>query len=87
MVISGMYVETITGSATEVAKDISKLNGVEVHHVENQLNKIVLTLEAESLDISYKIAETFKLIEGVLSTCLVYSNFEEEPFYKKADRL
>ncbi|CAG9610227.1 chaperone NapD [Pseudoneobacillus rhizosphaerae] len=85
MVISGMYIETIEGAAVEVAMQLKNLEGVEVHHIEEETNKIVLTLEAHSVDKSYHIADTFKLIEGVLSTCLVYSNFEEDPFYKKAD--
>lgn len=87
MVISGMYIETIEGAAVEVAKQLNKLDGVDVHHIEEESNKIVLTLEANSVDKSYHVANTFKLIEGVLSTCLVYSNFEEDPFYKKADVL
>jgi periplasmic nitrate reductase NapD len=85
VVISGMYIETIEGAAVEVAMKLKNLEGVEVHHIEEESNKIVLTLEANSVDRSYHVADTFKLIEGVLSTCLVYSNFEEDPFYKKAD--
>jgi periplasmic nitrate reductase NapD len=87
MVISGMYIETIVGTANEVAEQLIKLEGVEVHFIEKESNKIVITLEAKSVDRSYKIADTFKQIDGVLSTCLVYSNFEEDPFYKKADGL
>jgi periplasmic nitrate reductase NapD len=85
VVISGMYIETIEGAAVEVAMQLKNLEGVEVHHIEEESNKIVLTLEARSVDKSYRVADSFKLIEGVLSTCLVYSNFEEDPFYKKAD--
>lgn len=83
MVISGMYIETIDGLAVEVAKKLLKLEGVEIHYIEEESNKIVLTLEADSVDKSYNIAETFKQIDGVLATCLVYSNFEDDPFYKK----
>jgi periplasmic nitrate reductase NapD len=83
MVISGMYIETIEGTATSVAKELEQLDGVEVHHIEEDSNKIILTLEADSVDKSYKVADAFKLIDGVLATCLVFSNFEEDPFYKK----
>jgi periplasmic nitrate reductase NapD len=83
MVISGMYIETIEGTATSVAKELEQLDGVEVHHIEEDSNKIILTLEADSVDKSYKVADAFKLINGVLATCLVFSNFEEDPFYKK----
>jgi periplasmic nitrate reductase NapD len=83
MVISGMYIETIEGTATSVAKELEQHDGVEVHHIEEDSNKIILTLEADSVDKSYKVADAFKLIDGVLATCLVFSNFEEDPFYKK----
>lgn len=83
MVISGMYIETIEGTATSVAKELEQLDGVEVHHIEEDSNKIILTLEADSVVKSYKVADAFKLIDGVLATCLVFSNFEEDPFYKK----
>lgn len=84
MVISGMYIETIEGAAPEVAKQLMKIEGVEVHYIEMDTNKVVITLEAISVDKSYQVSDTFKLIDGVLATCLVYSNFEEDPFYKKA---
>jgi periplasmic nitrate reductase NapD len=87
MVISGMYIETVVGTAKKVAGQLIKIEGVEVHLIEVESNKVVITLEADTVDRSYKIADTFKQIDGVLSTCLVYSNFEEEPFYKKADEL
>jgi periplasmic nitrate reductase NapD len=83
MVISGMYIETLQGKALEVAKGLIKLEGVEVHYIEEDTNKIVITLEAETLDKSYKVAENFKMIDGVLSTCLVYSNFEDELYNRK----
>ncbi|WP_460340840.1 chaperone NapD [Pseudoneobacillus sp. C159] len=84
MVISGMYIETLEGTAKKVAEQIANVEGVEVHHIEDKLNKIIITLEAETVDRSYKISDTFKLIDGVLSTCLVYTNFEEDSFYLKA---
>jgi periplasmic nitrate reductase NapD len=87
MVISGMYIETVVGTAKKVAGQLIKIEGVEVHFIEVESNKVVITLEADTVDRSYKIADTFKQIDGVLSTCLVYSNFEEEPFYKKDDDL
>jgi periplasmic nitrate reductase NapD len=84
MVISGMYIETLNGKALEVAKRLIKLEGIEVHYIEEETNKIVITLEAETLDKSYRVADQFKAIEGVLSTCLVYSNFEDELYATKA---
>lgn len=82
LVISGIYVETIPGQAEYAAKKLAQLNGVEVHHVHEDI-KVILTLETETVDQSYRTAETFKAIEGVLAICLAYTNFEDEPFYRE----
>lgn len=83
MVISGLLIETIRGKANIAAKELEKKTGVEVHHIEDDY-KIVITLETETADQSYKIADTFKEVDGVLTICLVYSNFEEDPFCQQA---
>lgn len=83
MVISGLYLETVPGKARIAAQELEKKNGVEVHHIEEDY-KIVITLETDTADESYKIADTFKEIEGVLTTCLVYSNFEGDPHCQQA---
>jgi periplasmic nitrate reductase NapD len=86
MVISGLYLETVPGKAQTVANELDKLDGVEVYHIEGDF-KIVLTLEADTVDASYKIADTFKNFDGVLTTCLVYSNFEDDAFSIQANDL
>lgn len=83
MVISGIYIETIPGTAIKAAKLLEEIDGVEVHHIEDNY-KIVITLETDTVDQSYRTAETFKEINGVLAICLVYTNFEDEPFYQEA---
>jgi periplasmic nitrate reductase NapD len=83
MVISGLYVETTLGKAQQVAEELVKIKGVEVHHVHEEV-KVILTLETETVDQSYRIAETFKEITDVRAICLVYTNFEDEPFYQGA---
>lgn len=79
MVISGLYIETVPGKAEYVAKELVKKKGVEVHHIEKDY-KIVLTIELETIDHCYRTADTFKDIDGVLITCLAYSNFEDEAY-------
>jgi nitrate reductase NapD len=81
MVISGMYVETTKGQAKQVAEKLTEITGVEVHHIHDDV-KVIITLETETVDQSYRTAETFKDIEDVLAICLVYTNFEDEPFYQ-----
>ena len=86
MVISGIFIETIPGNAKMVSEQLEEIDGVEVHHIEEDY-KIVFTLETETVDQSYRISETFKTIDGVLAIYLVYTNFEDEPFYKEAAAL
>lgn len=83
MVISGLILETVPGKALLAVKELEKKDGVEVHHVEEDY-KIIITLETVTADQSYRIAETFKEIEVVLTVCLVYSNFEDDPFCQQA---
>lgn len=83
MVISGIYIETIPGTAKLVSEELGNIDGVEVHHIEKDY-KIIMTLETETVDQSYRTAETFKQIDGVLAIYLAYTNFEDEPFYQKA---
>lgn len=83
MVISGLILETVPGKALLAVKELQEKDGVEVHHIEEDY-KIIITLETDTANQSYKIAETFKEIEGVLTTCLVYSNFEDDPFCQQA---
>lgn len=83
MVISGIYIETIPGKARAAAEQLALLNGVEIHHIHED-KKIILTIETDTVDQSYRTAEKFKDIDGVLTICLVYTNFEDEPFYQEA---
>ncbi|MCL6572453.1 MAG: chaperone NapD [Bacillus sp. (in: Bacteria)] len=83
MVISGIYVETIPGQAVLIAEKLAQLGGVEIHHI-HENKKVILTLETVTVDQSYRTAEKFKDIAGVLAICLVYTNFEDEPFYQES---
>lgn len=83
MVISGIYVETIGGRACKVARKLEELEGVEVHHIEAGF-KIIIILEADTIDASYDLGEKVRKIDDVLTFCLVYTNFEEEDIPAKA---
>ncbi len=77
MVISGFMLITVKGKTAEVIEQLEKLPGLEVHHVEQEV-KIILTLEAPSVDESYRIGESFKKIDGIVTICLAYTNFEDD---------
>ncbi|OIJ14748.1 hypothetical protein BKP37_07145 [Anaerobacillus alkalilacustris] len=77
MVISGFMLITVNGKTRMVIESLQKITGVEVHHVVEEV-KVIVTLEAESVDESYRIGEKFKEIDGIVSVCLAYTNFEED---------
>lgn len=76
MVISSLVVETLPESTADVALALADLQGVEVHEVNEY--KVVVTIEADSIDDSHDIASSFLEIQGVLGINLVYANFEDE---------
>lgn len=76
MVISSFLLYTKEDLAEHVATQAEKLHGVEVHHVLDQ-NKVIITLEADTLDHSYEVAKQFEYIKGILSINLVYYSLDE----------
>ena len=77
MVISSIVVETVQDKVKQVAEKLGECEGVEVHHVEGY--KIIITVEAETLDASYDLTKDFIQITGVLAVNLIYCNFEDDP--------
>lgn len=70
-----MVVETLVGRTDAVARELACIEGVEVHGVNGY--KIVVTIEADSVDASHATASAFVQIEGVVGVNLVYCNFED----------
>ena len=77
MVISSLIVTVEEGKASEAQAALEALAGVEVPEEKNC--QLVVTIEAETLDESAAIAESFSSLPGVLLTSLVYGNFEDDP--------
>lgn len=71
-----MVVETVPDRTEAVAALLPGLEGVEVHGVEGY--KIVITIEAETVDDSHRIANGIVPMAGVLGVNLVYLNFEDD---------
>ena len=74
MVISSLVVETLRDRTQSAAEQLAAMDGVEVHEINDF--KIVVTIEAPSVDSSYERASSF--IEGVTGVHLIYCNFEDE---------
>ena len=76
MVISSLVVETAPDYTEAVSKTRVGYTGVEVHEINGY--KIVITIEAETVDASHDLASEIALLTGVLNVQLVYLNFEDD---------
>ncbi len=77
MVISSLVVETHSlATAHEVAQALAAFDGVEIHEIQGY--KIVVTIEAPSIDESHRIASSFIGINDVANINLVYVNTSVE---------
>lgn len=77
MVISSLVVDVMPDTAQSVSAALVTREGVEVHGIEN--SRIVVTIEADTVDDSHAIASSFIEIEGVMNINLIYANFEDDP--------
>ena len=77
VVISSLVVETVPAYTEAVAEQLPSFEGVEVHGIEGY--KIVITIEAETVDASHDIANSLVPITGVIGVNLIYLNFEDDP--------
>ena len=75
-VISSLVIETVAEYTDAVAAQLSKMEGVEVHGIDGY--KIVITIEAETVDESHDIANSIVPITGVIGVNLIYLNFEDD---------
>ena len=69
MVISSLVVETLRDCTQSAAEQLAAMDGD---------FKIVVTIEAPSVDSSYERASSFIEVEGVTGVHLIYCNFEDE---------
>ena len=76
-VISSLVVETMPDCTQSVAEKLSEIAGVEVHGIEGY--KVVITIEAETVDDSHEIASGLINLGGVIGVNLIYVNFEDDP--------
>ena len=75
-VISSLVVETAPEYTDAVSTELAGLDGVEVHGVDGY--KIVITIEAPTVDESHDIANSIVPITGVIGVDLIYLNFEDD---------
>ena len=64
-------------STDAVASALPGIDGVEVHGIEGA--KVVITIEAATVDDSYDRSVEIQSMDGVVNVALVYVNFEDDP--------
>lgn len=78
MAISSLIVEVLPDVLEAAESRLAAIEGVEVQGSDPETGRVVVTLEAESIDKSHDIATSFMQIEGVWNVNLVYVNVEDE---------
>lgn len=61
----------------QVADELASRQGIEVHGIDGY--KIIITIEAPTVDESHDIANAIVPIVGVIGVDLIYLNFEDDP--------
>ena len=78
MAISSLVVDALPDSLGQVAEALDAIDGVEVQGTDITTGRIVVTIEAPSIDASHKIASGFIDIPNVFNVNLVYVSVEDE---------
>ena len=78
MTISSLIVECAPRACSSVAAELAARDGVEVHGVDSEQGKIVVTVEAAGVNASHDIASHFIDIETVRGVDLIYANYEDD---------
>ena len=78
MAISSLVLDSLPDSQDQVVADLNAIEGVEVQGVDKDTGRIVVTIEAPSIDESHRIAGSFIEIPNVFNVNLVYVSVEDE---------
>ena len=79
MPVSGVLVVSAENHLATVRAALSGLNGVEVHHVDPPTGRMVITIEAGSVEEEIETLTRVQGVEGVVLAELVHHHFEDSP--------
>lgn len=77
MSICGLVIHASPGNGDNVVSALVALDGVEVHEATED-GRLVVTVDNPDDGEAAKVLDSFRTIDGVLSTSLVYTHFEED---------
>ena len=78
MAISSLVVEVVPDSTKRVADELAAMDGVEVQGTDEATGKIVVVIEADSIEASHALASSFAEMKDVFNVNLIYVNVEDE---------
>ena len=81
MNISGVVVRTAPGRVTAVCEQLRKSGLCDIHAVEVQTGKIIITIEGDSVKEETRKLEQIQKIEGVFTADMAYA-YSDEAFNK-----
>ena len=81
MTICSLIVQVRPEKLSPVSTTLTQMNGVEVHN-KDKCGKIIVTIEHPDREFCSKAMTEMSLIDGVMSTALVYEH--QEDLYQQA---
>lgn len=76
--ISSVILGALPANAEEVAAQLRRLAGVEVHAVADD-GRMIVSIESDSEDATVSTFEAIRQLPGVLSASLVFHQYESDP--------
>jgi nitrate reductase NapD len=78
MNLSGIYVLVVPDQFKSCVNEISQLPGVEVHYMEPEAGRLIVTLDTESDNAQVDGLKSIQALPNVILAELVYHRFDEE---------
>jgi len=78
MNISGILVIVAPENVDSTVETLNKLDGIDVHHIEQSSGRIIITQEAESVHDEIDGLKRIRELPGIVLAEMSYHNFEED---------
>ncbi|MDH3627350.1 MAG: chaperone NapD [Acidobacteriota bacterium] len=78
MNVSGILVVVSVTDVGSSVERLAALPGVDVHHIDEETGRIIVTQEAESVHDEVECLKTLKRLPGVILAEMVHHNFEDD---------
>lgn len=76
LVICGVLIHAVPGTAQELVTELGKIPGTEVHH-QTEDGRLIVTVESDDRKRAGDVLIQIQSLSGVAAASLVYNHFEE----------